>query len=214
MHIVDFVAARALIWRLLEIRAAMALIAGDLLMRALQRECCLAVIKLRVTPVFGGMATVTRLALLTLMNVVFFVTIDTLARRVPEQLARNMALRALDIDMPPLERKIGHQMIETMRIELNDIRIAALMFGMTDPAFAVRHTRLLAVKAFRIQQILRNLVVTVQTQAALFLILKIRMATLAILVLFLMRTRQIARAQQPFKDVTGLNRKAPTDEQE
>lgn len=214
MHIVDFVAAHALIWRLLEIRTAMALIAGDLFMRALQRECCLAVIKLRLSPVFGGMATVARLALLALMNVVFLVAIDTLTRRVAKWLARHMALRALDIDMPPLERKVGHQMIEAMWIELNDISVPTLMFGMANPAFTLRHTRLLAMKTFRIKQILRNLVVTVQTQAALFLILEIGMATLTVLVLFLMGSRQIARAQQPFKDVTGLNRKAPTDEQE
>lgn len=214
MHIIDFVAARALIWRLLEIRAAMALVAGDLFMRAVQGKGRLAVIKLRVTPVFGGMATVTRLALLPLMHIVILVAIDTLTRRVAERFARHMTLRTRGVEMPPLERKVGQQMIEAMRIELNDIGIAALMFRVADTALTLRHARLLAMKTLGRLDVSGDLVVTVQTQAALFLILEISVATLAVLVLFLMRPRQIARTQQPFKDVTGLNRKAANDEQE
>jgi len=73
-----------------------------------------------------------------------------------------MAGLALGLCMLAFQRKVSELMIETVRVELNDIGIGALMFGVAKATFAVCDTRFLAVKTAFLCDICGDFFVAVQ----------------------------------------------------
>lgn len=98
-------------------------------------------------------------------------------------------------------------MIECLRIELNDIRLAALMICMTGFAFSDRDIRTLSMKAFPIVDIGSNLFMAVETQPTLTGFREWLMATFARLFVFRVRLSQFTWHYEPVKKALAVCRK-------
>lgn len=117
--------------RVLVALADMAKIAANFLVFPQQGEIGLAMIEMRLVPVVFVVAGSTLLSKASLVRLFILVASDTLRRRLAVLFSRFMAIRASDLYVATDERKLGHVMVECVRIEPDDIGISTLVLGVT-----------------------------------------------------------------------------------
>ena len=114
-----------------------------------------------------------------------------------------MALRALNLQVPALEHKVGLRVIERFLIERGKIPVATFMLGMARLALALFDVLDPAVRASFFYDVIVNIFVAVEAQLVLFVGLEIFMTFVALFFVTRMRFRQIPRPEQRFDRFFG-----------
>src|SRR6266404_513450 len=168
------------------------------LVSARQLEVRLVVIELSAGPARRAVAFAARLRELPVVHVVVFVAPDAGRGGLAPGLAFFVACLAGQRRMRLLESEVGEAMIELRAAELHDVGLAALMLGMASPALADTGVRHPAVIALMLLEIRGDGLVAIHAQRGLGLHVGPVMAVRAVVFLFYVRARHLARHQQRF----------------
>lgn len=131
MHIVDCMARDALLGSARKLVAGVAGGAGGLSVRAGEWKLRGRVIELRLYPAAGVVAGTAIRPQLTSMSIPRFVTGRTLVRSVSKWLAGQVTAATGRAGVTADELEIGEIVVEAGGAQLDDVGLAALMFGMT-----------------------------------------------------------------------------------
>lgn len=161
MHVIDLVAARALLVSPFEIAAAMALGACDVVVLIEQWKRGLVVIEGGFTPMARVMTLAAFLALTSFMHVIILVTANALLRGLAKRFAILMALRAGYILVMSFQLKIGIDVLKGGGVHLQNVGRAPLMFRVAKSAFAAGNAGAASVETRMRLDILRHRLVAV-----------------------------------------------------
>lgn len=129
-----------------------------------------------------------------------------------------MALAALDLQVPTLERKISLSVIERFLVERGKIAVAAFMFGMTSPALAVFDIFDPAMRTGFLGDVLVNILMALQAQLVLPVGFKVLVALVALFFITRVRFGEVAGTQQRFNCFFGagahVQRKCRADQKQ
>src|SRR5579871_3385769 len=124
----------------------------------------LVVIEASAAPAHRAVAVTAGPLELPVVHIVAPVTEHAVRRRLAPELRRLMAAVATERAMGALERKFGQLVIKVRAIQLYDVGVAALVFGVTGTALGrvgVAHAPVIAMASTDVR---RDFLVTVQTQ--------------------------------------------------
>jgi len=116
-----------------------AVLARDIPVSAQQGIICSVVIKTDVGPGIRAVAVGANLAHDPIMCIVICVTGYALARRITMFRFRNMTAVALDLEVSTQQVKIGQFVIKCFLVQVNDIRVASFMIGVTIRTTGIRY---------------------------------------------------------------------------
>jgi hypothetical protein len=155
--------------------------------------------------IVAGGAIPPQLALVRLLGLV---TDGAFVRGIPKRLAGLMTAGAGQIDVRALQRVIGVVVIELLATEFHDVRFTALVLYVTRTALGGFDPLQAAVKSAVRADVRRNGLVTVETQLPLAATVAAVMTVRALLLQFLMRSRQFTRHEEFLRvhGITALHR--------
>lgn len=113
-------------------------------------------------------------------------------------LLRQMAVAALVVRVLAEQREVSEFVIKCIRVETDNIRVAALMVGMAAGADGTTGTTILAVKAGFCIDVTGDFFVTVEAQSALLAAFETLVAVGAVFLVLGMRLDNLARHDQCF----------------
>ncbi len=109
-----------------------------------------------------------------------------------------MACLAGGQPMCPVKSEVGYFMVERFRIQLNDVRVPAFMVGVTARALRIVNQATATMKTSSVSNILRDLLMAVETQPSLASSLEFLMAGGAIGFVLGVTLNQLTRHDECF----------------
>lgn len=142
--------------------------APDILVGAVKRKLCLAVIeRLDPTPAVLAVATVAFVAEALLVGIFRLVTVEAAPRRATESDLGRMAAAALHRFVAALELEVCKGVIERFPIELDNVDVSPLMVGVAVFAFLAQGISLAAMEPFPVPAIGGDVLVARKAEASL-----------------------------------------------
>ena len=176
----------------------MAVEAGRFLVFADQRIAGGVVVESHLLPVVGSVTITALRTECPGVRVVVLVAGKAVARRFPAPLVGLVTVVAIVVGVFAEQREVGEFVIEGLRIEADDIRVATLMVGVTGGARSLAGPTILAVEAKLPIDVVRDLFVTVEAQCTLLAAFKPQVAVGAFLFVLGVRFDDLARHDQGF----------------
>ena len=176
MLVVELMAGEAGARRALVLAGCVTTGAGGCGVFALQGEPGGGVVELCLLPTRLAVAAGARCAKAPLVAVIFAMAVDASGRRVSKFGARLVAGYAGDAGVSAVERIVGEAVVECFAVERRQIGFAALVLGMTLAALGGACARGTAVEAELCLNVVRDLLVTGQTELRLALLVELLVA--------------------------------------
>lgn len=152
----------------------------DGLVLAYEGELGVVVVESGPLPVLWGVTFRAVPSQASAMGLVVAVALDAVRGSLAMLLLGRMAALTENGAMPPFEREIGLRMLERLGIELHDVRVPPEMLAVADSAVATADLGRATVKADLPLHVLRDLLMTVQTEALLLGLAEALMAFFAV----------------------------------
>jgi len=199
VHVIRLMAGAAFLRR---VAIAIAEVAGgalDLGVLVVQRKASLAVVIRHVMPRGGVVAGTAIASELAFVGFLLLVTGKAIGGGLSETLVRRMAAITGHVSVHALERVLGLRVVELLAAELDDVRIAPQMLGMTGMTLGILDPRQMTVESALLPQVGGDIFMAIETQLRLAIAIAAVMALRALFFVLRVRRGELAGHEQCFR---------------